>query len=90
MGDYTSSLFSTETAHQLADCLVAGAIWTVHLLAIRSDARLEKATPKPPAPVTTATLAGSATPEERRAYLEQRRADLEHELERVRQELEAL
>ncbi len=88
MGDYTGSLFSTETAHQLADCLVAGAIWAVHLLAIRNDARLEKATPKPPAPAAAA--ASSATPEERRAYLEQRRADLEQELERVRQELEAL
>ncbi len=50
MGDDTGSLFSTETAHQLADCLVAGAIWAVHLLAIRSDARLEQATPKPNEP----------------------------------------
>ena len=90
MGDYTGSLFSTETAHQLADCLVAGIIWTVHLLAIRNDARLEKATPKPPAPVTAATLTVSATPEERRAYLEQRRANLEQELEQIRQELEGL
>ena len=90
MGDYTGSLFSTETAHQLADCLVAGAIWAVHLLAIRSDARLEKMTPKPPAAVTVAAPSSSATPEERRAYLEKRRADLEQELEQVRQELEAL
>ncbi len=90
MGDNTGSLFSTETAHQLADCLVAGAIWAVHLLAIRSDARLERATPKPKVPSPAPAIDSSTTPEERRAYLEQRQADLEQELERVKEELTAI
>lgn len=95
MGDFTGSLFSTETAHQLADCLVAGLIWAVHLLAIRNDARLERSTPKPlsqaaPPPAATAAVANSATPQERRTLLEQRRVELEQELDRIRQELETL
>ncbi len=90
MGDVTASLFTTETAHQLADCLVAGLIWAVHLLAIRDDARLEMATPKPlPQPSAVApAVPKDATPQERRALLELRKTALEQELEQVKQELE--
>jgi hypothetical protein len=91
MGDVSASLLTTQTAHQLADCLVAGAIWAVHLLAIRGDARLERAMPRPYGPVPAmATLAGDATPAERRAALEQRKASLEEELARINQELGSL
>jgi hypothetical protein len=94
MGDGTAGLFSTETAHQLADCLVAGVIWAVHLLAIRRDAQLERATPKPaaqaPSTFVAPALASTATPQERRALLEQHKAALEQELERVKQELATL
>ena len=95
MGDVTASLFTTETAHQLADCLVAGLIWAVHLLAIRDDARLEKVTPKStrqvasPAAVAPA-VPNDAAPQERRALLELRKTALEQELEQVKQELELL
>ena len=68
---------------------MAGAIWAVHLLAIRNDARLERATPKP-AQLGEAERGSNATPEERRAYLEQRKAELEQELERVKEELATL
>lgn len=102
MGDPSASLLTTQTAHQLADCLVAGAIWAVHLFAIRSDARLERATPKPVpdpaagaenapvAPVAAAEVGPAAAPVERRAALEQRKAQLEAELQRIRDELETL
>jgi hypothetical protein len=94
MGDSSAGLMTTETAHQLADCLVAGLIWAVHLLAIRKDAQLERATPQavPPGaadPHGAAAVLPTA-PEERRAVLEQRRAQLEQELEQVTRELEAL
>jgi hypothetical protein len=104
MGDVSAGLLTTETAHQLADCLVAGGIWAIHLLAIRGDARLERLAPPPAAaafdsgPAEGATPAGSlapttsapATPEARRAELERRKAELEAELLRIDRELEAL
>jgi hypothetical protein len=103
MGDNSAGLMTTETAHQLADCLVAGLIWAVHLLAIRTDARLERAMPKPLSPAeqpASAQVAAAqafapafdpaATPAVRRAALEQRRAELEEELAQVERELAAL
>ena len=93
MGDVTASLFTTETAHQLADCLVAGLIWAVHLLAIRDDARLEKATPKPIRQVAPPAVA-QRSPATRRRRNAGRcwscETALEQELEQVRQELEML
>jgi hypothetical protein len=90
MGDVSASLLTTQTAHQLADCLVAGTIWAVHLLAIRGDAALERAMPKPAGSTAPAVPAEDATPAARRAALEQRKAQLEAELERINQDLEAL
>jgi hypothetical protein len=83
MGDPNASLFSTETAHQLADCLVAGVFWGVHLVAIRSDGRMDKLTPQPAQPP------GTAIPDRRQA-LEMRRQALEAELDKIRQELASL
>jgi hypothetical protein len=87
MGDVTASLLSPETAHQLADCLVAGVIWGVHLLAIRNDGRLEKATAQQSVPVA---MAAGDTPAERRALLEQKKQQLEQELEKINHELASL
>jgi hypothetical protein len=101
MGDVSASLLTPETAHQLADCLVAGVIWGVHLLAIRNDMQLERATAQatvpnsviPGAQVTVATVTGATvqgTPAERRALLEQKKYQLEQELEQINSELAAL
>jgi hypothetical protein len=88
MGDVTGSLLSPQTAHQLADCLVAGVIWGVHLLAIRTDAQVEKATPR--AVVPAEAVAADSTPAERRALLEQKKQQLEQELEQVNRALAEL
>ena len=80
MGDPNASLFSTETAHQLADCLIAGVFWAVHLLAIRSDGRLEKRTQE---------QTGTSALQQRQA-LEERRQALAAELAHIEAELAAL
>jgi hypothetical protein len=83
MGDASAPLFSSETAHQLAGCLIAGVFWGVHLLAIRNDGRLEKITPAAaPAPALGAA--------QRRQALEQRRQALAAELAQIDQALAAL
>lgn len=83
MGDPNASLFSTETAHQLADCLIAGIFWGVHLLAIRSDGRMDKLTPP-------AALAPPQSAAERRQALEEQRRLLTAQLAQIDQELALL
>lgn len=86
MGDPNASLFSTETAHQLADCLIAAIFWGVHLLAIRGDGRMDKLAPTP-APAALDPVQSSA---ERRLALEERRRLLAAQLAEVDQELAQL
>ncbi len=96
MGDASAPLVSTETAHQLADCLVAGIIWAVHLLALRGDTQREKSMPKAvetvqaaPAPDPTLQAADVTTAEEQRR-LEEHRDALQAELAAVNRQLDAL
>lgn len=85
MGGPNTELLSTETAYQLADCLIAGIVWGVHLLAIRGDGRIDKLTPHAvPTPPPAQSI------EQRRQSLEQRQQILEAELEQVKQELALL
>jgi hypothetical protein len=83
MGDASASLLSSETAHQLADCLIAAVFWGVHLLAIRNDGRLEKLTPE-------AARAPAQNVEGRRQALERRRQALAAEMATIERELAAL
>lgn len=83
MGDPNAALFSTETAHQLADCLIAGIVWGVHLLAIRSDGRMDKLTPQ-------AASAPAQSVELHRLALEERRQLLVAQLAQIDQELSLL
>jgi hypothetical protein len=96
MGDASAPLFSTETAHQLADCLVAGIIWGVHLLAIRNDGRVDRLMPEHTGPEQTGSETPAASsapvlpPQQRRQALEERRQALAAELAQVEQELAGL
>ena len=83
VGDPNAALFSTETAHQLADCLIAGIVWGVHLLAIRSDGRMDKLTPQ-------AASAPAQSVELHRLALEERRQLLVAQLAQIDQELSLL
>jgi hypothetical protein len=89
MGDPNAAVFSNETARMLADCLVAGVLWVVHVLAIRGDGQFEKQQPA----ATVAPLApppADASPAERRRLLELRITELEQELASTRAELQQL
>lgn len=87
MGDPNASLFSTETAHQLADVLIAGVFWAVHLLAIRGDGRTDRLMP---AAARIVPAEQAVIVEDRRQALQRRQQELETELEKVRQELAEL
>ena len=82
MGDASATLFSAETAYQLANCLVAGGFWAVHLLAIRGDAQMDKGRSTAEAPETAADA------DTRRAQLLARIQQLEAELAAAHTELE--
>jgi hypothetical protein len=76
MGDPSAAVFSTETAHKLADCVVAAVFWTVHVLAIRGDSQMDKERPAP-----------AAASEE--LSLEQRRASLQTQIVLLEEQLAA-
>lgn len=81
LGEQGLTLASNQLAHQLADSVVAGVLWAVHLLAIRADGRFEKAPEIAAMPVSPAT---------RRAELEAQIAQLEAALAAAQAELAAL
>lgn len=84
LGEPTFTLTPTTLAHRLADSAIAGALWAVHLLAIRADGRFEKSDEAAPA------QAAPLTPVAQRAALESQIAQLEQALDAARAELAAL
>jgi len=85
LGDAAGALDALTVADELANAAVAALLWTVHLLAIRTDMQMERdraaAEPAPAAALPT-------TPAERRAALEARIAALTAELDAARAELD--
>jgi hypothetical protein len=81
LGEPGLALTSNELAHQLADSAVAGALWAVHLLAIRADGRFEK---------TPEIAAAPVDPVSRQVELAAQIAQLEAALAAARTELAAL
>jgi hypothetical protein len=79
LGDLNVGLFSIEMANEIARSLIAGALWGVHLVAIRDDGRLGADLPQP-----VEDLAA------RRSTLQQRIQRLETELAAARAELAQL
>ena len=75
-------LSSSELAYRLADSIVAGLLWALHLLALRADGRFDR-------PVEVA-VGMVQNPDERRAALEAHIAWLEAELAAARAELAKL
>ena len=84
LGEPGLALMSNELAHQLADSAVAGVLWAVHLLAIRTDGRFEKTLE------VAAVQAAPLTPAEQRASLEAQISQLEAALTTARAALAAL
>ncbi|MFN8439771.1 MAG: DUF5671 domain-containing protein [Caldilineaceae bacterium] len=74
LGDTESSFFSPQTANEIAQSLIAAALWGVHMLALRTDMR----------------MGGPTEPDkssDRRAELEARISRLETELAAAKEEL---
>lgn len=82
MGEPDAMLSSSELAYRLADSIVAGLLWALHLLALRADGRFDR-------PVEVA-VGMVQNPDERRAALEAHIAWLEAELAAARAELAKL
>jgi hypothetical protein len=83
MGDPDAGFLSAETAHLVAESLVAILFWVLHILAIRSDTQLDRAyAATAPAPVVDVAT--------RRKQLQQRVAVLEGELAAAQAELAQL
>ncbi len=81
LGDPTVSFIGAEAAGDLARSAIAAIIWTVHVLAIRDDAKMGADAIETPMDLT---------PVERRAILEARINQLEIELKQLREELASL
>ena len=81
LGDPTVSFMGAEAAGDLARSAIAAIIWTVHVLAIRDDAKMGADAIETPLDLT---------PVERRAILEARINQLEIELKQLREELASL
>ncbi|MBO9394479.1 DUF5671 domain-containing protein [Caldilinea sp.] len=82
MGESDAMLSSGELAYRLADSVVAGLLWALHLFALRADGRFDR-----PAEAAVGMV---QNPDERRAALEAHIAWLEAELAAARAELAKL
>ena len=77
MGDPYAGLLSVETADEIARAAISAALWTVHVLAIRTDSRMGTMGPE----TATDTFTGTSTDtSEEQDRLAARIAELENEL----------
>jgi hypothetical protein len=81
LGEPNAAFFSAQTADEIARSLIAGAIWGIHLLALRTDLQWIEREKEETGAVTAVAVA------ERRQALEARILGLEQELAAARAEL---
>lgn len=86
LGDTAGALSTLSLADELANAAVAAVLWTLQLLAIRGDMKMDKEIAVTAAPAAVLEV----TPEERRSALEQRIAQLSAELAAAQAELAEL
>lgn len=82
LGDPNAGMMTGQTVDEIARAAISAALWSVHILAIRTDGRMGEIAP-PPTAVTP-------QPADERVWLVQRIGELERELDATREALRQL